>query len=545
MTSLVPRAPYSKEELEKLYPKGLELQLVQVPTLWVKKAATDVNSNSIGERSPVSSRFQNAGLTPYWPYCNVARSLASMAATTEDLSKWDSFQWRRKIEQFGSHDQARIAVGPEAESDGICTLGELTDLGRQSTYALGTRLRRLYVDQLGFMPKIRSDTGDMYLRATPIPRALESLQQAFWGMYPSNARTADFTTPTIVSRTPAEETLFPNEGNCHRFRQLARMFAQRAADTWNDSEEMTYLNSVLGKWMPPGSPRIKVDSRPRLSGIMDTINATFVHGPQTRLPSEFYDPKVREHCDKIATNEWFAGYKESKEYRKLGIGALMGDVVDRMVSAAVEGGWRPKIDDSSSSSSSSSSREGDDEAVKFALSGCHDTTIAAILTSLGGFENGKWPSFTSNIAIELFRVTDKKKLQHERQAGDILEELKDPIKNNSTDKTSSPSFFSFLTDRKASTTTTKPTPSAIARTPLSALPPLRNHYVRIRYNDVPVRIPGCATSPAKHLDGDETFCTLEAFKEIVDKFTPADWREECGRNTEGGMFEEGREPAGY
>lgn len=30
MTTLVPRGPYSKEELEKLYPKGLELQLVQI-----------------------------------------------------------------------------------------------------------------------------------------------------------------------------------------------------------------------------------------------------------------------------------------------------------------------------------------------------------------------------------------------------------------------------------------------------------------------------------------------------------------------------------
>lgn len=30
MTSLIPREPYSKEELDKLYPKGLKLQLVQV-----------------------------------------------------------------------------------------------------------------------------------------------------------------------------------------------------------------------------------------------------------------------------------------------------------------------------------------------------------------------------------------------------------------------------------------------------------------------------------------------------------------------------------
>jgi acid phosphatase len=90
-------------------------------------------------------------------------------------------------------------------------------------------LRHLYVDQLGFMPAIKSDSEDMYLRATPIPRALESLQQAFWGMYPTSARTLDFPPPVIVARSVSEETLFPNEGNCRRFRQLARLFADRAA----------------------------------------------------------------------------------------------------------------------------------------------------------------------------------------------------------------------------------------------------------------------------------------------------------------------------
>jgi acid phosphatase len=44
--------------------------------------------------------------------------------------------------------------------------------------------------------------------------------------------------------------------------------------------------------------------------------------------------------DRIAVKEWFAGYDESSEYRTLDIGALMGDVVDRMVSTAVDGGWR-------------------------------------------------------------------------------------------------------------------------------------------------------------------------------------------------------------
>ncbi|CAL5867008.1 uncharacterized protein PFLUO_LOCUS1220 [Penicillium psychrofluorescens] len=46
MTTLIPREPYSREELDRLYPKDLKLQLVQV---FLRH----------GERTPVSSRFQN------------------------------------------------------------------------------------------------------------------------------------------------------------------------------------------------------------------------------------------------------------------------------------------------------------------------------------------------------------------------------------------------------------------------------------------------------------------------------------------------------
>ena len=46
MTTLVPRPSYSQDELGKLYPKGLELRLVQVLLRH-------------GERAPVSARFGN------------------------------------------------------------------------------------------------------------------------------------------------------------------------------------------------------------------------------------------------------------------------------------------------------------------------------------------------------------------------------------------------------------------------------------------------------------------------------------------------------
>ncbi|PWY95342.1 histidine acid phosphatase [Aspergillus sclerotioniger CBS 115572] len=505
MTTLIPREPYSQEELERLYPQDLKLQLVQV---FLRH----------GERTPVSSRFQNAGLAPYWPYCNVARQMIQMASSNKDITSWNGFQWRRKTEAFGDKDQSVVAVGAGGDIEGICQHGELTDKGRETTFALGQRLRHLYVDQLGFMPKIKADTEDMYLRATPIPRALESLQQAFWGMYPASARTQDFPPPVIVARSVSEETLFPNEGNCRRFRQLARLFAKRAGERWDNTEQMDYINKRLSKWMPESSPRIAVNGHPQLCGIMDTINATDAHGPATKLPSEFYDRKVREYIDKISVDEWFAGYTESNEYRKLGIGALLGDVVDRMVSTAVDGGWR-----SETSASGSSPNNG--KAIKFAMSGCHDTTLAAILSSTGAFD-GIWPPFTSSVAIELFSKAEQAQAQAPAPTSEA------------TPKNSG--LFSFLTGSSPTTNNT-PQPSETARVPLSSFPEsskqsLRTHYVRIRYNDRPVRIPGCAAKAENHLPGDESFCTLEAFKEIVDKFTPKNWRQECLQNIGEGLY---------
>lgn len=280
---------------------------------------------------------------------------------------------------------------------------------------------------------------------------------------------------------------------------------------------MAYLNKIWSKYMPEGSPKVAVDAHPRLSGIMDTVNATDAHGPATRLPSDFYDKKGRAIMDRIAVEEWFAGYNESTEYRKLGIGALMGDVVDRMVSTAVEGGWRSE----SSASGSSDAEAG--KAIKFAMSGCHDTTLAAILSSVGGFQDESWPPFTSSVAIELFSQIPSTAAD----AGSMLEEFSNPpvVKK--------PGILSSILGGKAAPK--QPAPSATARAPLESFPEesresMRKHYVRIRYNDRPVTIPGCATRAENHLPGDPTFCTLDEFKSIVDKFTPKSWGVECTEN---------------
>ena len=175
------------------------------------------------------------------------------------------------------------------------------------------------------MPKLISDADMIYLRTSPKARALESVHESFWGMYPLTARTASFPPPTVLTRTPEDETLHPNHDFCRRIVQLSQAFGQRTADrckptcglasVWhpgrltylgNKTKEMEYLSSLISKWMPvqkDGSHNVAVDSHPRLSGITDTVNSTLAHGPKTRLPSEFYDSKGRDIMDKIGVEE--------------------------------------------------------------------------------------------------------------------------------------------------------------------------------------------------------------------------------------------------
>lgn len=474
MSSLIPRAPYTDDELRKLYPEGLELQVVQILMRH-------------GERTPVSARFQNAGLHPFWPYCASVRQIKSsiLGSNGDRNLPFNTLEWKRHLETFGDNDEPISATGPKGELDDICDMGALTDIGRKSTSELGVRLRQLYVERLKFLPPTINSTDFMYLRSTPVPRALESLQQTFSSLYPHSAREPDekgrFPVPTILTRAPGDETLYPNDGNCRRFAALSRAFAQRTADRWNTTEQMEYLNKLYSKWMPPNSPRVAVDSRPRLLGIMDTINATAAHGPETRLPKEFYDEKGKEIMEKIAIEEWFSGYQESREYRMLGIGGLLGDIVGRMV-GNVEGNAEDSQYDLRRKAGQGHPK------IKFGLSGCHDTTLAGALASLGAYDTGAWPPFTSHIAFEMFRKA----------------EVPHPPTNSGKKSWWGTIFGSSSSGNGGS--------NGIGRRPVTALSPterknLEGYYVRVRYNDESVTIPGCK-KPGNHLEGDETFCTL-------------------------------------
>lgn len=47
-------------------------------------------------------------------------------------------------------------------------MGELTDVGRTTTLHLGQRMRKLYVEQLKFLPEDMGTESEYYLRYVPL-----------------------------------------------------------------------------------------------------------------------------------------------------------------------------------------------------------------------------------------------------------------------------------------------------------------------------------------------------------------------------------------
>ncbi|KAI9842701.1 MAG: hypothetical protein M1837_006986 [Sclerophora amabilis] len=310
---------------------------------------------------------------------------------------------------------------------------------------------------------------------------------------------------------------------------------------------------------------------PPLSGIMDTINSTLAHGPETRLPEEFYDSRGRDIIDTIGCEEWFSGYKESAEYRSLGIGALLGDIVTRMAGSINRNGNDGLLEIGGDDANIGIGRGGEKD-IKFAISGCHDTTLAAILASLGAFEGefNKWPPYTSHVAIELFRKRDNSSRIGDPQHTTPVISASRPGKAEAQQKSLWDSLFgNFLGDGNRKRTSTE----GIGRKSIAELNQrersgLDDYFVRLRFNERPVVIPGCKIA-GNHLEGNESFCTFvrvtllhdlygqspvahlhnrdlqEAFKNIVDEFTPRNWKQACASNLDQPAFPAASQPAGF
>ncbi len=136
-------------------------------------------------------------------------------------------------------------------------------------------------------------------------------------------------------------------------------------------------------------------------------------------------------------------------------------------------------------------------------------TVRDVNLSSGAFHGGEWPPYTSHIAFELFKQSIG------AQAHAILPQ-KHEISSQTTFSNVPPAgkgwFASLFGGSNADENSGKNESIGIARQRVQELTEsdrskLDGYFVRIRYNDKIMSIPGCKQT-GKHLDDDESFCTL-------------------------------------
>ncbi|RUS16144.1 histidine phosphatase superfamily [Endogone sp. FLAS-F59071] len=439
--------------LQSMYPPGLELRLVQIlhrhgAMQFPVVHQISVPSSLPGERTPVRRRLTE-WILPVWNLC------AANDAMFASILQFDAAA-SQKTPQIGITPVRRVVEAEEGGNakrmgDGACFYGQLTNIGRQSMSEVGARLREIYVNKLNFLPSTL-DPRHLYLRSSDFTRTQESLQQLVAeGLYPKQNRPDHDFVFKIHTRDFGDENIFP-QPNCRRLDILAKQFTAAVAN-----EEKARLQSISER-LKGIVKEVTLDSHPSANGILDTIIAAQAHS--IPIPPAF-DPPLIADLEHVVVREWFAGYMQSEEMRRLGLGRLAGEIKDRAVRRAE--GRRDE------------EKKREEEDLKLAIYAGHDTSIGSLLILLDAYDN-KWPPFSSIVIFELLQDT--------------------------TSSSSKTSWF-----RKAD-------PSA-------------SHYIRVHYNDRVLQLPGCADPGKHHPSGDASLCTLEAFKELVQKFVPKDYYQEC------------------
>ncbi|KAJ3096263.1 hypothetical protein HDU97_006068 [Phlyctochytrium planicorne] len=183
------------------------------------------------------------------------------------------------------------------------------------------------------------------------------------------------------------------------------------------------------------------------------------------------------------------GKKWGDEMRRLSIGRFVKDLKDVMVArvSGVTWDWGEGM---------KKSRDDEDGKVapKLAIFSGHDTTVGPLLAALDGYRNDTRhiPDFRSNIAIEL--LVPKKPITELTEAA------------ISVAKPQQGWWF-------------WPSTSPVKKAE-------EDHFVRVRYNGRPLRIPACAKKGSNYL-GDPTVCTFSTFMKVMDEVIPKDFDNAC------------------
>ncbi|KAJ2254315.1 hypothetical protein GGI13_002228 [Coemansia sp. RSA 455] len=289
---------------------------------------------------------------------------------------------------------------------GSCDVGQLTDKGKSQHRLLGSKLRGIYIDKLGFLSAQLNNTDEIYARTTNVWRTKNSAESLLGSLWPKREITPQTAIPFHTYPTEIE-TMYGNSDACGKLRTLKSKIT--------DSEQFQAFLKDQGPLMARLSGIFDVSGSDWASswdGYMDILQARHCH--RVDLPcsdrasiSGKSTPKcaTAEDLTQVARNshyEWTFKYRDhplSHNYLRLVTGSLLGTLKDQVQEHIA----------------------GKTGNLKFALYSGHDSTIWPLLAALqASNKNMLWPPYASNILFELWKKNDGSRVVRVIYNGQVL-----------------------------------------------------------------------------------------------------------------------------
>ncbi|KAJ2492006.1 hypothetical protein IWW37_001859 [Coemansia sp. RSA 2050] len=483
-----------------------------------------------GERTPSSHLFPT--ISPkHWNFCAQGNRLyadfakavkvyaldADVGRDGNSHQQWHSYMFKpensEKSSIFPKDNSSKAHKNDMSQfTADTCAFGQLTDVGRQSLTALGTHMRALYMDALGFLPAVPSPgddngpTEDLYLRTTSFTRAFESLQHALGGMYPHLP--ADSPLFRINVRPRSVDNLYPNY-HCKIINRLHKestiesiaLFAEDHAALHKDILQVPSLREAF-------EAKLKRQTGYASLYVWDTVSSMRSHG--LPLPKEI-DDELIARVSKFSAVEYLHPTMNSTKLARMQIGPLVRELADNVV-CAIE-----------ADRGIEASKQ---HPPKMSIYSGHDTTIGPLLAIFGDDlagspllttpANPMWPPFSSSLRIELLKdSTSPYPTVQPSWAGDLANHSEDlstiPPEERIRPLNVPDSLYRWAPGRTGNSSPVPFNPRAT-----------RDYYVRIWYNDRSVQLPACRDPGAHHSKLGSSVCTLDGFFKQIARFVPSE-----------------------
>jgi len=266
---------------------------------------------------------------------------------------------------------------------GSCDAGQLTAKGSRQHYELGKTLREIYVDRLGFLPKVVQTPEEgrqaVYVRSTDYKRTQDSARFLLSGLYPASTTLTKTPAFRLATRPTLMDSLNPStlkdNWKCPRLNQLLDEIAKtpEMSSFYSSTEEFRKrVRDAI-------NPSALFNREPSMVDFMEVFMTRICN--KIELPCFSKDCVVSKDVDKVqelVAQEFelrLRGLKISKSINQLEMGLFLKELTESLTKT------RPA----------------------FELYSGHDTSLSGILALLDA-EDLRCPPYASNLIVELWRM---------------------------------------------------------------------------------------------------------------------------------------------